>query len=142
MGKERWKNYMYHETSPFSNMKMPKTKPIFQLMKPNYIRNPQGIPPSMNSCIVNIHLFQQNGITRPCLPLAFLVLFVDLCVYPYIESNGSNTFTPYEHGFTKIPTTIHNLNNVLIGLNINGHETLEVWIGNTLCQHHLIQLSP
>jgi hypothetical protein len=44
-------------SSPLSDMKMPKSKPIFHLLKPNYIRNPKGIPPVTDSYIPSIGLF-------------------------------------------------------------------------------------
>jgi hypothetical protein len=62
MGREGWENYMYYEASPLSNMKMPKIKPILQLMKPKYIHTLRGIPIGMDSCIASICFLQQGGI--------------------------------------------------------------------------------
>jgi len=37
---EGWKQYMYHKSSPLSHMKVPKMKPILQLLKSNFISYP------------------------------------------------------------------------------------------------------
>lgn len=60
--KEGQEHYMYHKTCPLSNMKVLKTEPILQLLKPSYIRSPQGIPLALNSYIASMHFFQQHGI--------------------------------------------------------------------------------
>jgi hypothetical protein len=127
---------MYHEASPSSNMKMPKIKPIFQLLKPNYICSPQGIPSGIYRCIVSIHLLQQGGI---CIFIAQgLVLlshfWFNLLLCVYVHRLGPMEVTcslPINHGFIGVPTTIHNSNNIPIGLSIIGHEAFEIWIGNT-----------
>jgi hypothetical protein len=48
---------MYHKSSPLSNMKVPKIKPIFQQLKSNFISCCQGIPPTMDYYILNIYFF-------------------------------------------------------------------------------------
>jgi hypothetical protein len=59
---EGWKQYMYHKSSPLPHTKVPKIEPIFQLLKSNFINYLWGIPPTSNCCILNICLFQRNGI--------------------------------------------------------------------------------
>jgi hypothetical protein len=39
---------------------------------------------------------------------------------------------------TYISATIDNSNSISIGLSIVGHESFEVWIGNTIIGHHLV----
>jgi hypothetical protein len=57
MAKKEWEGYMYHEASQFFDMKMPKIELIFQLLKPNYICCPNGIPPASNNSITCINIF-------------------------------------------------------------------------------------
>jgi len=48
---------MYHKSSPFSNMKMPKIKPILQQLKSSFISYCRGIPPTADYYILNIYFF-------------------------------------------------------------------------------------
>jgi hypothetical protein len=147
MGMEGWENYMYHETSPLFDMKMPKTKLILQLLKPSYIHSPWEMPPTMDSCITNIYIFQWGGIfifiAQGHVLLSHFWFDLLFCLFDHRLSPMEVThLLPINHGFIRIPITIHNLNNVPIGMSVVNHETIEVWIGNTLHQHHLIQFSP
>jgi hypothetical protein len=116
-------------------------------LKLSYIHYPWGIPPTMDSCIMNACLFQWGGILIfiPQGPVLFSHFWFDLLVCVFVHSLSLVKVThllPIYHWFIWIPTTIHNLNNVPIGLSVVSHETIEVWIRNTFHQHHLIQFSP
>ncbi len=135
--KEGWEHYTYHKTSPLSNMKVLKTKPILQFLKPSYIHSPQGIPLAPNNCIVSMHFFQQCGI------LVFItqgrVLFMHFwfnslfCVFIHKLSLMKVTHSfPIEHQFIWIHNSIHDSHYIQIGLSVIDHETLEIWITNTI----------
>jgi hypothetical protein len=59
---EGWRKYMYHQSSPLFHTKVRKTEPIFQLLKSRFIDGTQQIPSTTNCYILNIYLFQWNGI--------------------------------------------------------------------------------
>jgi len=44
------------------------------------------------------------------------------------------------HWLICISATIDNSNNVPIGLSVVGHESFEVWIGNTIIGHRLVYI--
>jgi hypothetical protein len=92
-----WKQYMYYKSSPSSHMKVPKIEPIFQLLKSNFMNCHRKIPPIVDCYILNIYLFQRNGIfifiaQCPMFFLTTLVWSVVLCVCPWIDYNGKNKF--------------------------------------------------
>ncbi len=98
----------------------------------------------MDCCILNIYkdmtfLYSQHN---------FLGLFHNFgLIYYFVSIHG---LTPVEkisslsiqHQLTCISTTIDNSNNVPIRLSIIDHQSLEVWIGNTIIGHHLVQIPP
>ncbi len=134
---------MYHKSSPLFHMKVPKTEPILQFLKSNFISYPRGIPPTLDCCISNICLFQRNGIfifITQCL-MFFSQLQLDLlfCVSIHgltLMEKISSFFV--NHWLTYIFIAIDNSNIIPIGLNIVGHKSFEVCIGNTIIGHHFV----
>jgi hypothetical protein len=138
---ESWKQYMYHKSSPLSHTKVPKIELIVQLLKSNFISCPWGIPPIADCYIPSI--CQRNGIFEFITQCFMFIsqLWIDLlfCVFVHQWTLVKKTNSFFvNHWFTWISATIHNLNYIPIGLIIIGHESFEVWIGNTIIGHHLV----
>jgi len=137
---EGWKLYIYHKSSSLSHIKVQKTKPILQLLKFSLMSCLKGIPPTMDCCISN---FYTNGIfvfIAQC-PMFFSHLWLHMlfCVYvQWLILVKKTSALSINHQFTWISATINNSNYVPIGMNTIGHESFEVWIGNTILCHHLV----
>jgi hypothetical protein len=84
----------------------------------------------MDSHIVSICLFQQGGILVFIAqgPVLFLHFWFDLlfCVFVKLSPMEITHSFPIDHGFITFPTTIHNSNNIPIGLSVVTYEALEV----------------
>jgi hypothetical protein len=138
---EGWKQYMYKKSFPLFHTKVPKNEIILQLLRSSFISCPQGIPPTTNCYIPNI--CQRNGIFEfiaQCLMfVSQLWIYLLFCLFVHqlaLVKKTSSFFV--NHWFTWISATIDNLNYVPIGLSTIGHESFEVWIGNTIIGHHLV----
>jgi hypothetical protein len=140
---EGWKQYMYHKSSPLFHTKMPKSKPILQLLKFSFISDTQIIPLIVDCYISSINFFQKNGIfvfITQC-PMFFSQLWLDLlfCVYVHGLTPMKKTSSFFvNHRLIWISAIINNSNYILIGLNTMGHESFEVWIGNISIGHGLV----
>jgi hypothetical protein len=134
---------MYHKSSSLSHLKVQKIEPILQLLKSSFINHPQGIPPIVDCCILNIYLFQKNDICvfiTQC-PMFFSHLWLDMLFCVSIQGltlMKKTSLLFVNHWFTWISTTINNSNYVPIDLNVIGHESFEVWIVNSIFYRHLV----
>ncbi len=137
------KQYMYQKSSPLFHTKVPKIEPILLLLKSSFISYPIRIPPTTNCYVPNIYLFQRNDIfifITQC-PMFFSHLWFDMsfCVFvqgmTLVKKTSSLSIT---HRFVWIFVTLNSSNCIAIGLSAIGHESFEVWIGNTIFHHHLV----
>jgi hypothetical protein len=136
---------MYHlgnfGTPTLSGLQLPKWELTWEWECSFFHTLLHSQPPGSTKCDFWASLLVRT-LASPCLGPKPKARVATVCVFVHrLNLVEITCLLLIEHGFNAIPTTICNSHDVPIGLGVISHEALEVWIRNTLIQHHLVQLS-